>query len=138
MILRISLVALPLLASSLSGQTGARTPAPSPATLAAESQQILTGPRSVDPKALRFEITFPASAHAGPVTGRVYVMLARSDSTEPRMQIGRLGTPFFGRDVERVAPGQPAVIDATDLGHPVWDMRDIPAGEYFVQGFVNV
>src|SRR5439155_27118567 len=91
-----------------------------------------------DPSTLRFEITFPASAHAGPVTGRAYVMLSKTNTPEPRTQIGRLGAPFFGHDVERLAPGAPAVVDARDLGHPVWDMRDIPAGDYYVQSFVNV
>ncbi|HEY9228229.1 MAG TPA: hypothetical protein VIP11_16350, partial [Gemmatimonadaceae bacterium] len=35
-------------------------------------------------------------------------------------------------------PGATAVIDARDLGHPTWDMRDLPAGEYYAQAFVNV
>ena len=106
--------------------------------LAAESQQRTGGGTRLDPARLRFEITYPAAANAGPITGRVYVMLSRTNEREPRLQIGRLGVPFFGRDVERVAPGQAAVVDGGDLGHPVWDMRDLPAGEYFVQGFVNV
>ncbi len=88
--------------------------------------------------ALRFEISFPASAHAEPLTGRVYVMIARTDAVEPRLQIGRTGIPFFGRDVEGLASGQAAIIDGTDLGAPVERLADLPAGEYFVQGFVNV
>jgi hypothetical protein len=87
---------------------------------------------------LRFEISFPASAHAGPVTGRVYVMISRTNEQEPRFQIGRTGGPFFGRDIEKLAPGQAAVIDETDLGSPVASLGEIPAGDYFVQGFVNV
>ena len=77
----------------------------------------------------KFEISFPASAHTGPITGRVFVMISRTDSmmrfggrervpAEPREQIGRLGAPFFGRDVEHLAPGQIAMIDASDLGSP--------------------
>ena len=105
---------------------------------------------------LRFEISFPAAAHAQPITGRVYVMIARpgdgaapnaapgapstpgSGDREPRLQIGRTGSPFFGRDVEKLAPGQAAIIDATDLGTPVASLRDIPAGDYLVQAMVNV
>jgi hypothetical protein len=100
---------------------------------------------------LRFEITFPAAAHKEPITGRVYVMIARpadaerqgnraggNRAGEPRLQIGRTGTPFFGRDIENLAPGQAAVIDATDLGTPVESLRDIPAGDYLVQAMVNV
>ncbi len=136
MSLRVLSLAVSLAATALHAQAAPRTPPP--AVLAAESQQLSSGPRTIDPHTLRFEVTVPASAHAQPVTGRVYVMLSKTDTIEPRAQVGRLGTPFFGRDIERVAPGQPAVVDATDLGHPVWDMRDIPAGDYFVQGFVNV
>jgi hypothetical protein len=125
-------------------QQGRTTAAP--ADLAAASQQRIAENRRVDPSSLRFEITYPASANRGPITGRVYVMLSRTPPAaeprapdrEPRTSIGRIGIPFFGRDVERVAPGQVAVVDGTDLGHPVWDMRDLPAGEYHVQGFVNV
>ena len=91
-----------------------------------------------DETALRFEISFPAAAHAEPVTGRVYVMISRTDAPEPRLQVGRTGTPFFGRDVEALVPGQAAIIDGTDLGSPVERLADLPAGEYFVQGFVNV
>ncbi len=87
---------------------------------------------------LRVEVSFPPSAHQGPITGRVYVMISRTGEREPRLQIGRTGVPFFGRDIEKLAPGQAAVIDASDLGTPVESLKDIPPGEYFVQGFVNV
>jgi len=96
---------------------------------------------------LRFEISVPASAHAQPITGRVYVMITRTldvtvrgtlQKVDPRLQIGWTGVPFFGRDVEKLAPGQAAVIDETDLGSPVDSLKDIPPGEYFVQAMVNV
>ena len=86
----------------------------------------------------RFEISFPASAHAGAITGRAYVMMAAHNDAEPRLQIGRTGVPFFGRDVEELAPGETAVIDSTDLGTPIESLSDLPAGDYFVQGFINV
>jgi hypothetical protein len=96
-----------------------------------------------------FQITFPEAAHTGPITGRVLVMITRTDSmtrfgspqrvpAEPRQQIGRSGVPVFGRDIERLAPGQTATIDASDLGFPVESLKDIPAGDYFVQAVVNV
>jgi len=90
------------------------------------------------PPGLRFEVSYPASANAGPVTGRVFVMIARRNQPEPRLQIGRTGVPFFGRDIEALPAGKPAVIDATDLGSPIESLSDLPAGDYFVQGFVNV
>jgi hypothetical protein len=102
-----------------------------------------------NPSHTSFTVSFPAAAHAGPITGRVFVMISRTDSmprfgsqqkvaAEPRMQIGRTGVPVFGRDVERLAPAQSATIDATDLGSPVESLKDLPAGDYFVQALINV
>jgi hypothetical protein len=89
-------------------------------------------------RGLRVEITVPPSVRKEPVTGRVYLMVARDNDREPRLQIGRTGTPFFGRDVEMLPPGRAAVLDANDLGTPVASMKDLPPGDYWVQGFVNV
>ena len=86
----------------------------------------------------RFEISYPASVHAGPITGRVFVMISRTNQREPRLQISRIGVPFFGRDIEKLAPDQAAVIDATDLGTPVETLSQIPPGDYWVQGFINI
>ena len=61
--------------------------------------------RSPFERGLRVEITLPASVRSEPVTGRVYVMVARTNDREPRLQIGRTGTPFFGRDVEKLRAG---------------------------------
>ena len=58
------------------------------------------------PQTLRFDVSFIPQAHDGPITGRVFVMVTRTVDKvpEPRLQIGRTGVPFFGRDVERLAP----------------------------------
>ncbi len=40
--------------------------------------------------------------------------------------------------MEALAAGATAVIDASAFGHPVQSLRDLPAGEYRVQPFVNV
>ena len=85
-----------------------------------------------------FDISYPKTANAGPITGRVYVMISRATDREPRLQVGRVGIPFFGRDIEKLQPGQAAVIDASDLGSPVVSLPEIPAGEYQVQAFINV
>ena len=94
--------------------------------------------RAQDTTSVRFEISFPATAHGEAVTGRVYVMLSRGNDREPRFQIGRTGVPFFGRDIDALAPGQVAIIDDTDLGSPLPSVRDISPGDYYVQGFVNI
>jgi hypothetical protein len=90
------------------------------------------------PSDTRFEIVVPEAIRAESLTGRAYVMIARTDSREPRLQIGRTGEPFFGRDVEGLRAGEAAIIDGTDLGWPVEALAELPDGEYYVQGFVNV
>ena len=86
----------------------------------------------------RFEISYPSGVNKGPITGRVFIMISRTGDREPRLQISRVGVPFFGRDIEKLAPGQSAVIDATDLGTPVESLSEIPSGTYSVQAFINV
>jgi len=97
-------------------------------------------PNAAAPQKLRFEITVPPGVHQGPVTGRVYVMVTRTIEkiAEPRLQIGRTGVPFFGRDVERLSPDHGTTIDDSDLGTPLESLADIPAGDYYVQAMVNV
>lgn len=88
---------------------------------------------------LSFEIRFSEDTHADPMTGRVYVMLAKSDQREPRFQVRRAsGIPFWGQNVSDLNPGEAGVIDADSFGFPLQSIRDIPPGEYFVQGFINV
>jgi hypothetical protein len=106
--------------------------------LGAQSARQQSPARSPFERGLRVEITVPAAVRATPLTGRVYFIVARSGDREPRLQIGRTGTPFFGRDVENLAPGQAAIIDATDLGTPVASLKNLPPGDYVVQAFVNV
>src|SRR5437867_7610658 len=89
---------------------------------------------------LRFEVSFIPQVHDGPVTGRAFVMVTRSIDRvpEPRLQIGRTGVPFFGRDVDRLEPEKVVSIDGSDLGTPLDSVNDIPAGDYFVQAVVAV
>ena len=87
-----------------------------------------------------FSVSYPASAIAGPITGRVFVFVSRDPNPEPRFlghPFGR-GTPFFGKDVSAWKPGDSAVIDAATLGYPVASVKDLPAGDYYVQAIVNV
>ena len=91
-----------------------------------------------DARAQAFDLTFPAGAHAGPVTGRAYVFVARTGEREPRLQAGanRGSEPFFGVDVEALAAGRAVRIDPATPGFPLASLRQLPAGEYFVQGLL--
>lgn len=88
----------------------------------------------------RFEISFTPAAHAAPITGRVYVAISRTNDgpRTPITQTGETGTPLFGVNIDNVAAGKAVVIDASTFGHPVRSLTGIPAGEYWVQPFVNV
>ncbi len=102
---------------------------------------LVTFPLSADAQAeLRIEISFPSTLHADPITGRVFVMVSKGGAREPRLQVGFWGgqTPFFGVDVEQLKPGQAAVIDAGTLGYPADSLKDIPAGDYYVQALLNI
>ena len=83
-------------------------------------------------------LSFPASVHAGPITGRAFLFVARTDKQEPRRQAGsfRESEPFFGVDVNALKPGETATIDATTLGFPLASLDRLPAGDYFVQGMI--
>lgn len=89
---------------------------------------------------LTFQISFPASIRREPVTGRVYVAITRSDSPEPRFQVGGWGDtpPFFGRDVRGLAPGEAAEIDSSDIGYPLRSLSELPPGKYYVQALLNI
>jgi hypothetical protein len=88
----------------------------------------------------KFEVSFPASAHAGTITGRVFVVVSTSDKPEPRLQAGNWGDsgPFFGVDVNALTAGQSAVINESTLGSPVRSLREVPTGDYYVQAIVNI
>jgi hypothetical protein len=88
----------------------------------------------------RVEVRIPAALRGTPLTGRVYIFVTRHADTEPRLQVRHESdcTPFFGIDVTALAPGTPAVIDAGTLGYPVASVKEIPAGDYYVQALANV
>jgi len=90
--------------------------------------------------AQRFEISFPTAVHAGSITGRAYVMITKTDTPEPRLVAGSWGDsgPLFGVDVNKLAADETAVIDESTFGAPVHSLRDIPAGDYFVQAILNI
>ena len=120
---------------------------PLPLTLAlllACTPSALAGPPPAT--GLRVRVSFPASARAEAVTGRVYVALNRADAPPsgrgggigPIQQAGPTGAPLFGLNVENMRPASVVEIDGAVFGHPVVSLNDIPKGEYLVQAFVNV
>jgi hypothetical protein len=88
---------------------------------------------------VRFKITLPAG-YAHPVTGRVCIMISKTDSPEPRLQVGswRSHVEFVGHDVQGLEPGQAIYVDSLTMGYPLKSVRELPAGDYYVQALLNV
>jgi len=86
----------------------------------------------------QFKITYSGEASSGPITGRVYVIISKNKEREPRLQTGYTGVPFWGKNIHSLKPDEPAVIDTEVFGYPLENIRDIPPGDYYVQGFINI
>ncbi|GLD98037.1 hypothetical protein PINS_up006734 [Pythium insidiosum] len=105
-------------------------------------------PPSVVGPSVRFQLSFSSAVHAGPVTGRLLVCIAKKHAVEdpfgddqPRLliddsadtqQVFAVDVWGFGadRDVREVN-------DTHAVGYPVMSMLEIPAGEYWVQGVLH-
>ena len=85
----------------------------------------------------QFQITFTSAAHAGPITGRLVLAIARAREPEPRLLISPRGPALFAIDLDQLRPGQPATIDQSSLGFPS-SLADLPPGDYFAQAVINV
>ncbi len=94
---------------------------------------------SQGPPGPRFAISFPAARSATPLDGRVLLLISSDSSAEPRFQIsdGPNTQLVFGVDVEGLAPGHDAVIDAAAFGYPLESLSQLPSGRYRVQALLN-
>lgn len=103
-------------------------------------------PAAAGPQAgpLRFQISFAASVHSTPVTGRLFVIVARTNEDEPRLLADDGGVtdtvPFWGMDVNAMQPGRSVTMGggANVYGYPLTSLAELPAGDYYVQAFLNV
>jgi enterochelin esterase-like enzyme len=86
----------------------------------------------------RIDVLFSREARAETVTGMVYVAISRDNRRSPIDQTSPTGVPLFSRFVDGLAPDAVATFTAEDRGHPLRSLRDLPAGEYWMQPFVNV
>lgn len=96
---------------------------------------------SQSPK-LRIELTFPASLTDGsPLDGHILLGISTNKSTEPRFQLREEeaeSAQFFGLDVDNWKPGAPAIVDSATLGYPLKSLAQLPPGDYYVQGVLNI
>ena len=86
----------------------------------------------------RFKITLAAGPQ--PVTGRVFIVISKTDNPDPRFQAGnwRSHAELIARDISELGRGQYVTIDSLALGFPLRSVRELPAGDYYVQAMMNV
>lgn len=82
----------------------------------------------------QFLVRFPAGKGAQ-YDGRLILMLAKNDKKEPRFQItdGPETQLAFGIDVENWKAEQIKAFNQGAFGYPIESLKNVPAGEYFVQ-----
>src|SRR6185369_16135110 len=93
----------------------------------------LTSPQNTP---LRFEVTTDFS----PATGRVLIVISKSDRPEPRNRVGETGmtaAPILGRDVKDFGPGVVATIDRTASIFPIATLDELAPGDYYVQALFD-
>ena len=101
---------------------------------------LALAPSNSPQAAPRIVAHFSAEARAAGADGRLLLILATDDASEPRFQVrGSVqSAQVFGIDVDGLAPGQPVSFDATVFGHPAASLREVPAGEYTVQAVLHL
>jgi hypothetical protein len=67
--------------------------------------------------------------------GRLLLLLSNNNKSEPRFQISDEAETqmVFGVDVENWQPGTSQLVDVHAFGYPIERLRDVPAGDYYVQ-----
>jgi hypothetical protein len=85
---------------------------------------------------LRFAISLPDQLPTGSVTGRIFLLLTKSDSTEPRLSRGPVS--MFGADLHGGNPGEATIIDSSTPGCPQRSLGDLSPGTYYAQAVLNV
>jgi hypothetical protein len=83
-------------------------------------------------------VTLAPSAAAEPMTGRLFVIFARTADREPRFLAGNYtgSVPFYGMDVTAWKPGATTRVGASVQGFPFDHLTQMPAGDYYVQALL--
>jgi hypothetical protein len=95
--------------------------------------------RSAAPAGPRFAVRVAPGLAAGPLDGRLLLLVSKDESQEPRFQIedGPKSQQAFGIDVDGWAPGPAATFEPGVLGYPLESLRELPAGTYTVQALLH-
>lgn len=91
---------------------------------------------------LKFEVTLSPALNTGKLTGRLIVVVSTTNRTSELSQMNSVTnpSPFFGADVSTWNPGTIRKLAHSQgvYGYPLTSLGDLPAGDYYVQAFLNV
>jgi len=85
-------------------------------------------------------VSFNDSLYSENIDGRLLLIIADSDASEPRFQVGEglNAQPIFGKNVSDLAPNQNVVFDETVQGFPYNNISQLKPGSYYVQAVLHV
>jgi hypothetical protein len=80
------------------------------------------------------------AAQAGPLDGRLFLLLSNDSSDEPRMQIDLSPRTqnIFGLTLDAAQPGSIVTLDDHAAGYPHLHLSEVPPGTYSVQAVLNL
>jgi hypothetical protein len=86
-----------------------------------------------------FKVSFSASASSEALDGRIILILAHNDDSEPRFQTTAniTASQVNGLNVDGLKPGEAATIDGGIFGFPFENVNDLPKGRYYVQALLH-
>lgn len=87
-------------------------------------------------KELQFSVSYPATAFAGPFSGRALICLSKTEQ-EPRFGPDWFHpSPMASQMFTNIKPGDPMRIDDDAIGFP-GKLSTLPAGKYYVQAVLD-
>jgi len=93
-----------------------------------------------DSSSVRVQISFPDTANEQALDGRLLLMFANNENSEPRFQInaGLNAQPVFGMNVEGLGPNEVILMDEKAFGFPFESLSELEPGEYYAQALLHV
>ena len=84
-------------------------------------------------------VSFSDDANDQPLDGRILLVFADNDKSEPRFQVseGLNAQPVFGMNVDGLAPNKQVVFDESIFGFPYQSLGDMTPGTYYVQAVLH-
>ncbi|MFT4567164.1 MAG: hypothetical protein ACI9FN_002128 [Saprospiraceae bacterium] len=83
----------------------------------------------------KIQIQFPVQIDEEQIDGRLILLLATNNDSEPRFQLrdGANTCQGLGMDVENWKKGESLPYDIESFGYPLQSMAEVPDGDYYVQ-----